>query len=144
MRYLGYQFIDFTTDYPLSIGLSSPEENGQWSDGKSCLISLKLENFIQGDAKLEFNIEPYVNNKHNLLKVNIYSIFNGRIDKITTWVFEHNKDYNTKFTISSDITKQGQCDLLFKFDSPCIPCEWSGDLRKLGIFFKSIKISSCQ
>lgn len=146
MRYLKYQYIDFATDNILSVGLSHYEETGRWSDGKSCMLSLQLEDFIYGSAMLEFDINPYINNKHPILKVYIKSIINGTIDKTEEWIFKNGQQTITNFIISEKVTKTKQCNLIFNFDFPCSPfeCGESEDRRQLGLFFRTIKISSCE
>lgn len=140
MRFLGYQYIDFSTDKILATGLSNREETGYWSDGKSCLLSLDIADFIQGTALLNFDLHPFVNEKHPSLNVKISSFGDGDFE----WFFEYGKPWKAELVLSEKTTATGQCDLIFRFDTPCSPKElgMSDDARKLGLFFRSIKISS--
>jgi len=140
MRFLGIQYINFATDDICSTGFSAKEVVGYWSDGKSCLLSLKLDDIIKGPAELDFDLHPFVNEQHPILRVKVRALPEGEEE----WIFEHGKPWSARFHLSEKIVKSGQCDLVFQFDSPSSPleCGMSGDARKLGLFFKSIKIST--
>lgn len=122
-------------------GLSEKESWGRWSEGKKTNFGLVFKNISEkeSDIILNFEINPYINEKHRTLKVDVYC--NDKY--LTTWEFELGENTNTMLHIPREILKDNKvADLVFRIHNPKSPSKLgiSEDKRKLGIGFISVEI----
>lgn len=119
-------------------GLSSVENWGRWSDGDE--VKLTFYSPVKDNINAKFNIKPFLNDKINKRKIEIYY----KENLIGLWNFELDKDLqDTIVYIPKEcIKKNGKVKLKFKIENPVSPKELglSEDGRKLGIGFINMKI----
>ena len=95
----------------------------------------------QQDLKLKIICKPYITKKNKFLEFDVY--INDSINK-NIKLSESNQDIEFEILINSELIKDGEIKLDFKFKNLLSPYEVleSPDSRKLGILLKNISVNS--
>ena len=113
---------------------------GIWSEGRQSTLLFKTDQNQQG-LKLKIICKPYITKKNKFLEFDVY--INDSINK-NIKLSESNQDIEFEILINSELIKDGEIKLDFKFKNLLSPYEVleSPDSRKLGILLKNISVNS--
>lgn len=130
--------VTFATDNIAGFGLSDKEKNGRWSDGNT--VILKLSHYMAGkNLKMEFDVSAFLNKLNNEIKVDVFV----NSTPMTKWIFCDKNVISTSFLVHKDINSSDDIEIRFNIENAVSPqeCGINNDVRKLGIFFRSLRIT---
>ena len=135
-----YTFNHDANDNFLGLGWSYNNiKSGIWSDGYISSLLFNIDN-INRDLVFEINCEPYLNNKHKNLDLEIY--YNDILVKKINFKFGKMNGNLIKFELKKELITNNNIELRFKFKNPGSPSDYreSPDSKKLGILLKNISV----
>ena len=135
-----YTFNHYANDNFLGLGWSYNNiKSGIWSDGYISSLLFNIDN-INRDLVFEINCEPYLNNKHKNLDLEIY--YNDILVKKINFKFGKMNGNLIKFELKKELITNNNIELRFKFKNPGSPSDYreSPDSKKLGILLKNISV----
>lgn len=122
-----------------ALGFVHFDDKGIWSSGNEVRLSFRLPQ-IYSSLWLEFEIDPYVNNKNERVFAEVY--MDER--KIAEWDFEYQrKKPKTKIKIAKKyLSTETPVNLIFKIDGAVSPKSlgFGQENRKFGLIFNSLTL----